>query len=209
MEKVLSDNEKIRRAEEIYARRKGIEFDGQSEAERKPNIYRFLFKALLLINIIIVVLCIQNKTIVFNENFLNQFSGYSQIINDKVNAFLNMLKEDEKNIDNIENTTPAESTGLVQNVENTTNFEEKTIQEEQAQELSLEDKIKNSYSFIKPIEGTVTSFFGDRQSKYQNVTGYHTGIDIGAKKGTVIKSSIEGTVSQVSSVGDYRKTFKN
>ena len=75
------------------------------------------------------------------------------------------------------------------------------------EEQTIENKIKSSYSFIKPIEGTVTSFFGDRQSKYQNVIGYHTGIDIGAEKGTIIKAAMEGTVTQVSTLGDYRKSF--
>ena len=80
--------------------------------------------------------------------------------------------------------------------------------EEIAKELTIVEKIKNSYSFITPVEGTVTSFFGDRQSVYQNVTGYHKGIDIGATSGTIIKASMEGTVIQVSSQGDYGKHLK-
>ena len=85
-----------------------------------------------------------------------------------------------------------------------TDFNNKPPKEE-----TISQKIKNSYSFIKPIEGTVTSFFGDRESKYQNVTGNHKGIDVGAVTGTIIKSAIEGTVCLVSDKGDYRKSYKN
>ena len=35
----------------------------------------------------------------------------------------------------------------------------------------------------------------------------HKGIDIGAVSGTKIKSAIEGVVTQVSSKGDYRKSY--
>ena len=84
--------------------------------------------------------------------------------------------------------------------------------EEQVSSLSQMDldveEIKKSCSFQKPIEGTVTSLFGSRESVYQNVTGYHTGIDIGAEKGTSIKASNEGTVVLVSSKGDYGKHLK-
>ena len=69
--------------------------------------------------------------------------------------------------------------------------------------------LKNAYYFIKPIEGIVSSSFGARESKYQNVTGYHTGVDIASKSGTIIKASMEGIVELVSNKGDYRKTYKN
>lgn len=54
----------------------------------------------------------------------------------------------------------------------------------------------------------VSSSFGARESKYQNVTGYHTGIDIAADKGTEIKASMQGIVELVSSEGDYGKHIK-
>lgn len=207
MEKILTDSEKIRRAEEIYARRRGIKMENIDENNREFNIYKILFKLIILFNIILVIISVQNREYIFKEDFLGKFSGYSEIINEKVNLFMNFLKEDNKQ------TTPSDTINnnltkdkIIENTAQSTNAEENV---EITKEQSSIEKIKSSYSFIKPLEGTVTSFFGDRESKYQNVTGYHKGIDIGAVSGTKIVSSMGGKVIQVSSEGDYRKSFKN
>lgn len=71
------------------------------------------------------------------------------------------------------------------------------------------ENLKKLYTFIKPVNGEVSSLFGARQSEYQNVEGYHTGIDIATDKGTKLKSAFDGKVDLVSSKGDYRKTCKN
>ena len=70
MERTMSVEEKIRRAEEIYARRRGIEVEEQTDKDKSFGIYKFLFRTLLLFNIIVTVLCIQNKNFVFKEEFL-------------------------------------------------------------------------------------------------------------------------------------------
>ena len=70
------------------------------------------------------------------------------------------------------------------------------------------ENLKKSYIFLKPVEGVVSSNFGARESKYQNVNGYHTGVDIAAETGTKIKSSFNGIVSLVSNQGDYGKHVK-
>lgn len=127
-----------------------------------------------------------------------------------------MFQKVKENIDN--------STNIKQNVSENNNSQEDLKQnvsnlaseivpnEEQASSISQMDldiaEIKKSCSFEKPIEGTVTSGFGSRESVYQNVTGYHTGIDIGAEKGTSIKAANSGTVVLVSSKGDYGKHLK-
>lgn len=209
MEKVLTNSERIRRAEEIYARRRGMQIEEAEEKNSNYGIYKVLFRILVLINIIISVLCVQNKEYIFKEEFINKFGIYSNQINEKINLFITKIKQ----VDNQkqEENKVEETTGIkaVEETTKSTETEAKVenmpiVQEEK--EETVEEKIKKSYSFIKPIEGTVTSFFGDRVSKYQNVSGFHKGIDVGAMAGTKIKSAIEGTVTQVSSQGDYRKT---
>lgn len=211
MEKILSDSEKIRRAEEIYARRRGMQIENVHEKIKEFNIYKILFKLLVLVNIVLIVLAIQNKNQIFKEEFLGKFSIYSEVINNKINSFMNYLKEDEKNKINDATNEEIKEIQTVENTAQSTKTEEKVekIEQEIAKEQTINEKIKESYSFIKPLEGTVTSFFGDRQSKYQNVTGYHKGIDIGAVSGTKIISAIQGKVALVSNKGEYRKTFKN
>ncbi|MBO5478435.1 MAG: M23 family metallopeptidase [Clostridia bacterium] len=66
-----------------------------------------------------------------------------------------------------------------------------------------EQYLKNNFSFIKPIEGVVSSEFGQRESSNPIVSTNHTGIDIAANTGTVVKAAMEGTVTISSTVGDY------
>ena len=68
--------------------------------------------------------------------------------------------------------------------------------------------IKKKASFKIPLKGSITSKYGSRE-KTDIVSAYHYGIDIGANNGTAIYASMAGTVTTVSSVGDYRKTCRN
>lgn len=52
-------------------------------------------------------------------------------------------------------------------------------------------------TFIMPVEGTITSSFGERVHPVFNTTKFHSGIDIGADIGTSIKSATNGTVTDV------------
>ena len=69
--------------------------------------------------------------------------------------------------------------------------------------------IKKTTSFIKPIEGVITSAYGQRETATGNVPKNHTGTDIAADMGTKIKAATDGEVVLASEEGDYRKTFKN
>ena len=68
--------------------------------------------------------------------------------------------------------------------------------------------IKNSISFIKPIEGTITSTFGWRNPTTSTVPKYHTGLDIANVSGTVICSATDGDVVLASSEGDFGNHLK-
>lgn len=52
-------------------------------------------------------------------------------------------------------------------------------------------------TFILPLEGVVTSPFGERIHPVFNTAKFHTGMDIDAKIGTPIKSSTKGKVKEV------------
>lgn len=62
--------------------------------------------------------------------------------------------------------------------------------------LGLEDK-NTEVSFIMPVDGVITSPFGERVHPIFNTTKLHTGIDIDAEIGTPIKSATNGTVKEV------------
>lgn len=71
-----------------------------------------------------------------------------------------------------------------------------------------DEYIKCNFSFVKPIEGIVSSEFGQRDSSNPIVSKNHTGIDIAAKTGTVIRASMEGTVTISSTEGEYGHHIK-
>ena len=89
---------------------------------------------------------------------------------------------------------------------------EETQQIEETQNLSQEEQdilnVKNTTSFIKPVEGTISSIYGYRETATGNVPKNHTGTDIAAVTGTKIKSATDGQVVLVSEEGDYGKHIK-
>ena len=87
--------------------------------------------------------------------------------------------------------------------------EEKTSEETKKTQMELDaEYVKEKCKFIVPAKGTVTSRYGEREAT-EIVSAYHYGIDIGNDIGTAIYASMAGTVTLVSSEGDYRKACWN
>ena len=68
--------------------------------------------------------------------------------------------------------------------------------------------IKSTISFIKPINGKISSAFGWRNPTTETVPKNHTGTDIAAETGTKIISATDGNVTLSSTTGDYGKHIK-
>jgi len=64
------------------------------------------------------------------------------------------------------------------------------------------NEIKQNYSFIIPLHGTITSRYGPREET-EIVSGNHKGIDIGVNEGTIFYAAMEGTVTEISGEGSY------
>ena len=92
--------------------------------------------------------------------------------------------------------------------EETKQEEIQQIEENFTQEEKDINAIKQTTSFIKPIEGTISSPFGNRNPTTATVPTNHTGTDIAANLGTKIKSATEGEVVLSSEEGDYGKHLK-
>ena len=212
MERILNEDEKIRKAEEIYFRRnnQNISIRDKSNFEVKKSLKdKILLQLLIMLNIAVIVFCIQNKDFVFTKQFLGVLNEYNVNITSKVNEFLGI----ELNENNTEMDEPNEERqnqeGLVQNLEPVTEDIQNSDISSSISQMNLDvENLKAAYSFIKPIEGTVTSTFGSRTSENQNVTGYHTGTDLAIEQGTHIKASRGGIVTLVSSEGDYGNHIK-
>lgn len=215
MEKVLRSDDKIRKAEEIYYRRKmGLPNSSRIYNDEKKTYLgaKIFLELLVILNLSLVIVAVQNKDFIFTEDFLNMVSQYNINLTKSVKSLVGEDLELE-NIVEIEPANEEINEELNDMKQNVSSLEEGIVpNEEQVSSISQMDldaeEISQNYSFEKPIDGVVTSLFGSRESVYQNVTGYHTGVDIGADKGTSIKAASSGTVVLVSSKGDYGKHLK-
>ena len=127
----------------------------------------------------------------------------------------NGINNEQANKENIVENTQTENTilnevnGGIGGAGENEVIEEKTDDKSKKSQMELDaEYIKKKASFKIPLKGSITSKYGSRE-KTDIVSSYHYGIDIGANNGTAIYASMAGTVTTVSSVGDYRKTCRN
>lgn len=206
MERILNEDERIRRAEEIYFRRNN-KIPAKHLSNKRKSKNSLWFNLLIMFNLAVIVFAVQNKDYIFTSEFLEKVNTYNGTIGMKIKDF---LKDEEIKSEEINS---AENNGeVIQQVDNNNQQIEENLQPESSSISEMEMDISNlraSYSFAKPLEVySVSSLFGSRESEYQNVTGYHTGVDLASEMGTTISASIEGIVELVSKEGDYGKHLK-
>ena len=233
MERILTPDERIRRAEEIYYRKR-IQTKGRDIARvsvsEKPN-FSLLKKMFLQIAICILIYCmlylVQTTDYVFSGDVLGktkEILSYDTDFNKiyfEINSYIK--KESDENIEN--EIKPEENeNNIEENKEEEINIVE-SVPEDGGQgglEAVIEEDISNLsqmeidareitkvYVLDIPLRGVITSRFGNRNPTTPTVPKYHTGIDIAVNEGTTFVASMDGTVSLVSGVGDYRKPHKN
>lgn len=249
MERTVSVEERIRRAEEIYARRRNdststsIPYARVPIGEKKKSnpIKRMLIQICVCAMIYISLVVIKNGDYIFTPQLTEQIKNILaydmniQNVGEDLLKYINEVRNKNVVIPE-ENQAPTEETSNSQ-TEETANTEtpiEDEQQTNQNEEQQLEetlgiideplyteeassisqtqidaDYIKQNYSIIKPLEGTITSRFGNRNPTTETVPKYHTGIDIAREKGAKIIAAMEGEVTLVSSSGDYRKSLEN
>ena len=247
MERTMSVEDKIKRAEEIYAKRQEgtqrktatVSLNNDDNKKDIKLLKKMVIQIILSLLIYGIIYIIQNNNYIFSEEFLKKADeilsydmNFSQMYQDiksniekeTLNIKNNLQKNDnQQGITNLENNTQNETEqgaigGANEQEANTTdansnqnNIEENNSQEN-TQELSQEEKdinnIKATTTFIKPIEGTISSKYGQREPTTATVPKNHTGVDIAANMGTKIKSATSGEVVIASEEGDYGKHLK-
>lgn len=85
--------------------------------------------------------------------------------------------------------------------------ENKELSEQEKMEREAKE-VKEKISFIAPMKGRISSTFGWRNPTTASVPKYHTGVDIAANEGTIIKSATDGKVIMASSTGDYGNHYQ-
>ena len=227
MERLMSVEDKIKRAEEIYERRHGISNTiakvNVNEKKDVKLLKKMIIQIIVCMSIYIIIYIIQNNNFPFSQDFINKTdeilsydTNFIQMYEDVKNQILSFINKDENK--NESEMAPEESIGGSeenndQNIE--VGQEENTNQEsneQQNNQMSEADKeiqtIKSTTTFIKPIEGIISSKYGQREQATGNVPKNHTGTDIAANIGTKIKSATDGEVVLASEEGDYGKHLK-
>ena len=114
----------------------------------------------------------------------------------------------ESNDNEVQNSEENNSDGAIGGSSDENAGNEDNNQNELSQMEQDANYIKKAVNFIKPINGKITSGFGQRNPTTATVPKTHTGTDIAADTGTKIISATEGTVILASSTGEYGKHLK-
>lgn len=226
MERTMSVEEKIRRAEQIYERRKqgsDKQIATVSVNNEKKDIRllkKMIVQILICISIYLVIYFINNSEYVFSKDFINKineilsydvnFMDLYNTIKDQYNKIIvnnNEQEQPKQTKEQEENTTQDGIGGAVEDLQNTSDVKEETTKELSQSEQNIIN-VKNTTTFIKPIEGIISSKYGQRDTATGRVPKNHTGTDIAANLGTKIKSATDGEVVLASEEGDYGKHLK-
>ena len=238
MERVMTVEERIRRAEEIYERRKrneGLTVVHNEKSQKEKNdkkdvklLKKMIIQLIVCICIYFVIYTIQNNQYIFSEDFINKVNeiisydiDFPKVYEDAKNYLMELFSSQRENENQEQNneTNEIQSNETANGIggaveENGEIVGEETPEQEIAEEQNLSQEeqdilnVKNTTSFIKPVEGTISSTYGYRETATGNVPKNHTGTDIAAILGTKIKSATDGQVVLVSEEGDYGKHIK-
>ena len=251
MERTMSVEDKIRRAEEIYARRQeGIQRKTATVTVNRGKkkdiklLKKMIIQILVSLSIYLIIYIIQNNNYIFSEDFIKKtneilsydmnfvqiYENIKQNIEQKINELKNNnddnedsngnsdgaiggatenILEDNNKIEQDENNASTEE-NVISDETSTENVEQTT--QENTQTLTQEEQdianIKATTTFIKPVNGTISSRFGLRNPTTATVPTNHTGIDIATNTGTKIVAATGGEVVLASEEGDYGKHLK-
>lgn len=239
MERVMSVEDKIRRAEEIYYKRRQQEVPMREMMRKTPtkkNDIRLIKKMIKQIIVCMIIYgifyLIVNSNYIFSEDFTNKvkeilsqdinFSQVYSVVSNRINEiYKQTIKEESQNEENEE-----QNKDIINNDENIGGAEEnlttvETLDSEIVQEQIPENEtsglsqmeqdanhIKNTISFIKPVNGKISSVFGLRNPTTSTVPKDHKGTDIATETGSKIVSATDGKVVLVSTTGDYGNHLK-
>ena len=228
MERVMSVEEKIKRAEEIYNRRNGNNYKYKTNYNEKKKvslIHRMIKQIIICLIIYGLFYVTTNKEYFLSYEFQSTveqiaskndfvysiYGAIKQYIEKYINDSENKLEEDQK--DQKQTDENKENDGQTEENKNEEDniggsFEEINNEGEKTQEEKDAEDIKKTISFINPVDGKISSTFGWRSPTTASVPKYHTGLDIATPTGTIIKSATDGKVTLVSSEGDYGKHYR-
>lgn len=233
MERIISEEDRIRRAEEVASRRRN-RIPAESinvPTNNKPSLMRKLFcqvlSSICIFGILYFLSQNNSQAMELIKPVLSEDTDFNQIYT-RLDGFIKNIGNEMRNVETIEgnevennsvtdvqnnlanniqlesNVTTVSSVQDAQNGEEAMGGGDESIDSETDQDVIY---IKKNGSFIKPISGRITSGYGPR-TPTDIVSANHAGVDIGANTGADIVASMEGKVEVVSSQGDYGNHLK-
>lgn len=233
MERIISEEDRIRRAEEVASRRRN-RIPAESinvPTNNKPSLMRKLFcqvlSSICIFGILYFLSQNNSQAMELIKPVLSEDTDFNQIYT-RLDGFIKNIGNEMRNVEAIEgnevennsvtdvqnnlvndiqlesNVTTVSSVQDAQNGDEAMGGGDESIDSETDQDVIY---IKKNGSFIKPISGRITSGYGPR-TPTDIVSANHAGVDIGANTGADIVASMEGKVEVVSSQGDYGNHLK-
>lgn len=220
MDRDISIEERIRRAEEIAYKRKmqniGVRVTSvKTQNDPKPNFKLFkkiTIQIICCLSIYCIFYFVKNSEFFLSEEILNKTNeilsydmNIEKMYNDVINFFNNIKINEMTNIEqnSIETTIQNGIGGAI------TESAEAILSKEELSQMEIDaNDIKAKYELIHPVQGTITSRYGLRNPTTVTVPKNHTGIDIAASVGTKIQAALDGEVVLSSEEGDYGKHLK-
>lgn len=233
MERIISEEDRIRRAEEVASRRRN-RIPAESinvPTNNKPSLMRKLFcqvlSSICIFGILYFLSQNNSQAMELIKPVLSEDTDFNQVYT-RLDGFIKNIGNEMRNVETIDsnevennsvtdvqnnlandiqmesNVTTVSSVQDVQNSEEAMGGGDESIDSETDLDVIY---IKKNGSFIKPISGRITSGYGPR-TPTNIVSANHAGVDIGANTGADIVASMEGKVEVVSSQGDYGNHLK-
>lgn len=193
-----------------YRKRKSLRNNKQKNNNSLAvTITRQLIVCLLILLVVVIIKGIQ---VPFTKNLSNKIK---YVVTQNID-FANLYDKIDgivAKITNKEKTDPAENDENNENSENNhntnTDYEEPVVAGEMyiPDELSLESPDIN-VQLIAPVDGIVSSPFGERMHPIRKTIEFHRGIDIEAVEGTQIRAVLEGEIVEAGEEPSYGKYIK-
>ena len=233
MERIISEEGRIRRAEEVASRRRN-RIPAESinvPTNNKPSLMRKLFcqvlSSICIFGILYFLSQNNSQAMELIKPVLSEDTDFNQIYT-RLDGFIKNIGNEMRNVETIDSNEVENNsvTDVQNNLANDIQLESNVTTVSSVQDVQNSDEgmgggdesidsetdldviyIKKNGSFIKPISGRITSGYGPR-TPTNIVSANHAGVDIGANTGADIVASMEGKVEVVSSQGDYGNHLK-
>lgn len=233
MERIISEEDRIRRAEEVASRRRN-RIPAESinvPTNNKPSLMRKLFcqvlSSICIFGILYFLSQNNSQAMELIKPVLSEDTDFNQIYT-RLDGLIKNIGNEMRNVETIDNNEVENNsvTDVQNNLANDIQMESNVTTVSSVQDVQNSEEamgggdesidsetdldviyIKKNGSFIKPISGRITSGYGPR-TPTNIVSANHAGVDIGANTGDDIVASMEGKVEVVSSQGDYGNHLK-